>query len=395
MENLDQFWDLVVEVWQNGILGVDFSRILIALGILLLFMVLRHVLTRLLLRRIEHWTKKTSTALDEKIFIALEKPISLIPVVIGLFIATEYLGLTGIMEYIADNLIRSLIIITIFWSFFRLVEPFSFLFKGLESAFSREMVEWLMKAIKAAFAFIGAAAILETWGIQVAPLLAGLGIFGVAVALGAQDLFKNLIAGLLIIAEKRFGNGDWIKVDGVVEGTVEKIGFRSTRVRRFDQAPVQVPNSQLSDQAVTNFSMMTHRRIYWTIGVEYRTTVDQLRQIRDGIEDYVVNNPDFVDPSEISTFVRIDQFSDSSIDIMLYCFTVTTNWGDWLEIKETLAYKIKDIVEAAGTGFAFPSRSLYLESMPSDQPEVFVPPDDSEKDAQSSATIAATTAGKT
>ena len=299
------------------------------------------------------------------------------------------------MEYIADNLIRSLIIITIFWSFFRLVEPFSFLFKGLESAFSREMVEWLMKAIKAAFAFIGAAAILETWGIQVAPLLAGLGIFGVAVALGAQDLFKNLIAGLLIIAEKRFGNGDWIKVDGVVEGTVEKIGFRSTRVRRFDQAPVQVPNSQLSDQAVTNFSMMTHRRIYWTIGVEYRTTVDQLRQIRDGIEDYVVNNPDFVDPSEISTFVRIDQFSDSSIDIMLYCFTVTTNWGDWLEIKETLAYKIKDIVEAAGTGFAFPSRSLYLESMPSDQPEVFVPPDDSERDAQSGAAIASTSAGQT
>ena len=75
-----------------------------------------------------------------------------------------------------------------------------------------------------------------------------------------------------------------------------------------------------------------------------------------------------------STFVRIDRFSDSSIDILLYCFTKTTDWGEWLEVKETLAYKIKEIVEAAGTGFAFPSRSVYIESVPGDAAEVFVPP---------------------
>jgi MscS family membrane protein len=236
------------------------------------------------------------------------------------------------------------------------------------------LVEWLVKAIKIAFVFIGAATILEIWGIQVAPLIAGLGLFGVAVALGAQDLFKNLIAGILIIAEKRFANGDWIRVDDVVEGTVESIGFRSTRIRRFDKAPVQVPNSQLSDRAVTNFSAMTHRRIYWTIGVEYRTSVEQLRQIRDEIEKYVLDDPDFAKPPEVATFVRIDRFSDSSIDIMLYCFTVTTSWGEWLEIKERLAYRIKEIVEGAGSAFAFPSQSLYVEAMPSEVPEPFVPP---------------------
>jgi len=208
----------------------------------------------------------------------------------------------------------------------------------------------------------------------VGPILAGLGLFGVAVALGAQDLFKNLIAGILIIAERRFNKGDWIRVDGVVEGTVEKIGFRSTMVRRFDKAPVYVPNASLSDNAVTNFTAMTHRRIYWHIGVEYRTTLEQLKTIRDKIEAYILDSQEFARPEDVATFVRIDRFSESSIDIMLYCFTNTTVWGEWLEIKERLAYAIKEIVEDAGAGFAFPSRSLYVETVPGETPELFVPP---------------------
>ena len=108
-------------------------------------------------------------------------------------------------------------------------------------------------------------------------------VLGIAVGLGAQDLFKNLISGLLIISEKRFIPGEWIQVDGVVEGTVEKINFRSTLVRRFDKSPVFVPNSALSDAAVTNFSRMTHRRIKWAIGVRYDTTSEQLREIRDKV----------------------------------------------------------------------------------------------------------------
>ena len=100
-----------------------------------------------------------------------------------------------------------------------------------------------------------------------------------------------------------------------------------------------------------------------------------MRAIRDGIEDYVLGNEEFAHPPEVSTFVHIDSFNDSSIDIMLYCFTRTTDWGEWLEIKERLAYKIKDIVERAGVGFAFPSRSIYLESPGADAPEMFTPPE--------------------
>jgi MscS family membrane protein len=287
MEQIRQFWLVVRDVWGQGFLGIDIGRIIIALGIFFLSLLLRQLIASVAVNRLAALAKKTSFRLDDEVVEVLRKPIAFIPVILGFYIATEYLSLSGILQVAADRLLRSLIVYVIFWSLVRLVQPLSFLLEQLESVFSAAMVEWLLKAIRAVFMFIGAATILEIWGIQVLPLLAGLGLFGVAVALGAQDLFKNLISGILIIAEHRFNPGDWIKVNDEVEGTVETIGFRSTLVRRFDKAPVYVPNSKLSDNSVINFSSMTHRRIYWMIAVQYCTTVEQLRQIRDNIEEYI------------------------------------------------------------------------------------------------------------
>ncbi len=371
---LAEFWDLTRQVWEEGAYGIDLGRIGTALLILFCFVILRRLFTRVVIRAIKNWAGKTETTIDDAAVAALEKPVRFIPLVLGIFFAVDYLDLPETYGEIGDNLVRSLIAFTIFWMFHSLVEPLSGLLERLERVFTTAMVNWTVSAFKVVVVVIGLATILEIWGIEVGPIVAGFGLFGVAVALGAQDMFKNLIAGLLIVAERRFQIGDWIKVDGVVEGTVEGIGFRSTSVRRFDKAPVTVPNARFADSAVINFSGMTHRRIYWKIGLEYRSTVDQLRAVRDGIEAYVLGNPEFEQPPRVSTFVRIDAFSDSSIDVMLYCFTRTTNWGEWLRIKEDLAYAVKDIVEAAGTGFAFPSQSLYVETLPDDRPETFVPP---------------------
>ncbi|TCS64975.1 mechanosensitive ion channel family protein [Varunaivibrio sulfuroxidans] len=373
---LEKFWVLVVQVWRTGVLGIDIGHILGAMGIFLVFIVLRRVVSAFIMARLEAWTRRTKTDIDNRIVDVLEPPIQFIPIVLGAFFAVDFLNLRSTYALLGDNIVRSLIVFTIFWAFHRAVAPLSDGLKRLEKLFTAAMLEWLVKAIKAAIIFIGAATILQIWGIQVGPLIAGLGLFGVAVALGAQDLFKNLIAGLLVIAEKRFNQGDWILVEGTVEGTVESIGFRSTLVRRFDKAPVYVPNSKLSDTAVVNFSKMTHRRIYWKIGVVYSTTVAQLRQIRDDIEAYVLAGDDFAKPPEVAMFVRIDRFNDSSIDIMLYCFTKTTVWGEWLAIKEQLAYHVKEVVEGAGSSFAFPSRSLYVETPGADQAETFLPPND-------------------
>ncbi len=373
-ESVMDYWKLVVDVWTYGIAGISLGNIMIALGIFFLFLIFRQFFSRFIIRRIDAIAQRSSNKLDDTLATALADPVRMVPAVMGVFFATEYLNLSGTPEVMATALNRSLIVMVLFWGFFRMIDPLSFMLGKVERVFTSAMVNWLIKAIKVLVILIGAATVLEIWGIQVAPIIAGLGLFGVAVALGAQDLFKNLIAGILILVEKRFSIGEWIKVDGVVEGTVESIGFRSTFIRRFDKAPVFVPNAQLSDVAVTNFSRMTHRRIFWVIGVEYRTTKEQLHRIRDEIEAYILANPDFTPPEQASTFVRIDQFSASSIDILLYCFTNTTVWGEWLKVKEDLAFAIKDIVEAAGTGFAFPSQSIYLETVPAEKPELFTPP---------------------
>lgn len=378
MEMLNEFWNVVLDVWKKGLLGIDLGRIIAAVFIFIGFLLLRRFFTKIIMGRLNALTRRTKTTLDDDALEVIKRPLEFLPIILGLFFATEFLSLEGSVAEMADKLIRSLIVFVIFWSLVRLVKPFSVFAKRLETVLTSSMVDWLIKAVNVAFIFIAAATILEIWGIKIGPIIAGLGLFGVAVALGAQDLCKNLISGILILAEQRFNIGDWIRVDGMVEGTVESIGFRSTLVRRFDKAPVFVPNASLSDQSVINFSEMTHRRINWIIGVEYGTTIEQLRQIRNGIEAYILTNDSFANPPTVPTFVRIDKFNDSSIDIMVYCFTNTTVWGDWLEIKELLAYEIKKIVEKAGTGFAFPSQSIYVESMPTEHAEVFIPPEKNE-----------------
>lgn len=373
-KDLDELKDMVIDVWNHGFMGVDIGQISIALLIFLGFLLIRGIFSRFVLNKLHDWTAKSKTNLDDKIIDALIPPIKLIPIILGIFFAAGYMDLEADAQAFVMKIERSLIAFTMFWAIHRTADPLSHGLKKLEKILTKTMMQWIFKFLKVIVIFIGAAVILEIWGIAVGPLLAGLGLFGAAIALGAQDLFKNLIGGITIIAEKRFHPGEWIKVDGVVEGTVEDIGFRSTKVRRFDKAPVHVPNSQLSDAVVTNFSRMTHRRIKWKIGVKYDASVEQLQQIRDGIVGELETNEAFAPANEVSTFVRVDSFNDSSIDFLVYCFTKTTNWGEWLEIKEAFAMKIKEIVAEAGTDFAFPSQSIYLETVPGEAAEIFVPP---------------------
>jgi MscS family membrane protein len=233
------------------------------------------------------------------------------------------------------------------------------------------MTQWIFKILKMIVVFIGGAVILETWGIKVAPLLAGLGLFGAAIALGAQEFFKNLIAGMSLISEKRFLAGDWILVEGVVEGTVEEIGFRSTRVRRFDRAPIYVPNSKLADAVVTNFSRMSHRRIRWSISMSTATDVKQLKTICDGIRSYIESNKEqFAQTEEAPVTVRVDSINAASIDILINCFTRAIEYGQWMEVKEGLAFEIKRIIEEkAKASFAYPTQSIYVENLPESFPE--------------------------
>ena len=161
--------------------------------------------------------------------------------------------------------------------------------------------------------------------------------------------------------ERRFQVGDWICVEDVIEGTVEGIGFRSTVVRRFDKSQATIPNFQFAENAVINYTQTTNRRINWMIGLEYRTTSEQLKNIKNQIEDYIKKSDDFIKSETTMLSVKIDQFAASSIDIRLICFTKTKQFKEWLNVKDILALEIKSIVEKNKASFAFPSTSIYVE----------------------------------
>ena len=361
MEVLQNFKNLFFDVWDKGISGINISEIIIALLIFLFFLFLRGVFSKFVVKRLENYVSKSTNNFDNSLVFSMEGPAKFFPVVLGFFVSTSYLTVETQAAEFLETINRSLITILIFWTFHQIIGPFSVVIKSVGGLLSKDLINWIIKAIKVLIFILGAAAVLELWGIKIGPIIAGLGLFGVAVALGAQDLFKNLISGILVLVERRFQVGDWIFVEDVIEGTVEAIGFRSTVIRRFDKSLATIPNFQFAEKAVINNSQITNRRIHWTIGLEYRTTGKQLTDIKKEIEEYIKNSEHFTTSKDTILSVKIDQFAASSIDIKLICFTKTKHYLEWMKVKDILAVEIKSIVEKHKASFAFPSTSIYVE----------------------------------
>ena len=359
MELFKNFKELFLSVWKQGIFGVDILQILIGVGIFFIFLIFRGIISKIIIKRLESIAKKTTNKLDDTFVKAMEGPARFLPIVLGFFIASYYMTFSEDGRAIVDTINRTLITIFIFWVIHQVIEPISYILSGLDKVLTRELIGWIIKSLKILIFILGLAAVLELWGIKIGPIIAGLGLFGVAVALGAQDLFKNLISGILVLVEKRFKIGDWILVENIIEGIVEKIGFRSTVIRKFDKSIAIIPNFQFAENAVINISQTTNWIISWTINLQYDSTIDQLKTIRNEIEDYIKKHEDY--KPDLGYAVRVDSFAESSIDMYIRCFTKTDNWDEWLAVKERLAIQIKQIVEKNKASFAFPSQSIYVE----------------------------------
>ncbi len=356
MNQLDDFWTLTKEVWNHGFLGTTVGDILIAIGIVVIAIFARRLFSHFVVANLKRATSRTQTQFDDVAVDAIAPPLRLVPIIFGFYLAFRFLDPAPKYWVTLELVIRSMVAFTIFWAIYRAIPPLSRAIRPLQHVLGAATVDWVVKAVRLVIMFIGAAIILEMWGIQVGPLLAGLGLFGVAVALGAQDLFKNLIAGMAILTEKRFAKGETVSVDGV-EGTVETIGFRSTSIRRGDRAPVFLPNSKLADGAVANLSRFTARQINWKISLDHHVSVAQLRAVRQAIEDYITGNDAF---SKTGIVVRIDSLTTSSVDMTVACYTATPDGGKWQLAKEELALRIKEIIEEQGASFASPTQALTL-----------------------------------
>ena len=216
---------------------------------------------------------------------------------------------------------------------------------------------------------IGAVFVLQNLDVNITSLIAGLGLGGLAVALAAQDTLKNLLGGATILADKPFQVGDWVIV-GDIEGTVEQVGFRSTRIRTFADSLITVPNARMTDTAVNNMGQRTWRRYYTTVGIAYHTDPDRIQAFVEGIRATVRSNQQMRHDYYI---VELHSFGASSLNIMVYTFIGASNWNEELRTRHVFNLDIIRLAHELQGEFAFPTQTLHIASSVDGAQEVPAP----------------------
>ena len=224
-----------------------------------------------------------------------------------------------------------------------------------------QVVPLATRAAKLTAVTLGVIFVLQNLGVDVASLLTGLGIGGLAIALAAQDTLANLFGSLTIFLDRPFHVGDWVILPGGVEGTVEEIGFRSTRVRTFSSSLVTVPNAQVTKGAIDNMGLRKLRRLKTNIGLTYDTPPDRVQAMVEGIRAILAASPHVY---QGSYEVHFRDFGPSSLDILVYSFLEVPGWHEELTERSRIFLEIMRLAEHLEVRFAYPSTSVYLESTP-------------------------------
>lgn len=335
-----------------------------ALIIFLLFLALRKQLSRVLTHLALKWVNRTDTELDDAILDLLQRPFAFGMVILGFNVAFSFLTFKEDFSATISHTMTTLTIALFAWVLYRIINLFQssdeLMEKRIKSDNGITLAKLLLTILKAIVLIIAGMNILSAWGINVTGFIASLGLVGMAFALAAKDTASNFFGSMVIFTDQPFKIGDWIKTPEV-EGTIEHIGIRSTKVRTFAQALVSVPNGNIANTAILNWSEMHKRRIKMTLGLTYSTTSVQMRQILEEIRELLHHDDDI---HQQTIYVHFTEFQDSALGIFCYFFTTTTQWGEYMQVRERINLELMEIVEKNGASFAFPSQSLYVESMP-------------------------------
>lgn len=317
-------------------------------------------------RRVEKLTERTSTVWDDALFRSLRKPLTLVLWVVGVAFAAEIVHKhTG--EPIFDFVVPTRNVVVIFslaWFLLRFIRnaTHNIVSARVEAGetVDHTTVDALSKLGRFSIIIIAALVMLQTLGFSIAGLLTFGGIGGIAVGFAAKDILANFFGGLTIYLDRPFVVGEWIRSpDKEIEGTVEFIGWRHTRVRAFNKNPIYVPNSLFTNIVVENPTRMSNRRIKETIGVRY-DDVAQVMPIVDEIKAMLKSHPE-IDTNQ-TLIVNFNSFGPSSLDILIYTFTKTKEWIRYHEIKQDVLLKIADIIARHGAEIAFPTQTLHIET---------------------------------
>ncbi len=363
MNDLASSGERILDAFNHIFLGVEIWRIIAAGLILIFILALRKIFVSLIVSLLKRLTEKTKSPLDDQFIEALDPPARLIIIAAGLLFALKVLGFQVTNDTFSGNIVRTMFIFAIFWFIYRGTDIIKNIFAKISKRTANELddivLPFIGKGIKVLVVIVGISVVAKEWRYDLGAILAGLGLGGLAFALAAQETLANFFGGLTIMIDKPFTVGDWIQSSSV-EGTVEDIGFRTTKVRTFAQALVSVPNSIIAKAAVTNWSKMGKRRITFNLGIKYQTTIRQIEVLLERVRRMLTDNTE-VHPDTI--FVYFDAFGASAYELFFYFFTKTTNWQEFLKVKEEINLELMHILDELEIKVAFPSTSVYMESM--------------------------------
>jgi len=335
---------------------------------LLTGLLLRKIFEFILQNYIHSLARKTSSEWDDKLVSSLERPAGFTFLMAFFWLTASNLQLTVNLNYYLINGLEIAISGGIIWLIYNFIDIFSEMLAEItartESKLDDQLVPMVRKSLKILIVIIGVLFILQNNGINVASLLAGLGLGGLAFALAARDTLANFFGSITIFIDKPFQIGDWIKTNNV-EGTVEEVGFRSTRVRTFYNSLISIPNSTLANNDIDNLGLRKYRRIKTVLNVTYGTKPEQLEAFVEGIKAIIVANrymwKDFYE-------VHFNNFGSHSLDVLVYCFLEVPSWSDELQQKHNFYMEILRLAKEIGVEFAYPTQTIHVDSFYGDTP---------------------------
>ncbi|HEX7020950.1 MAG TPA: mechanosensitive ion channel family protein [Gemmatimonadaceae bacterium] len=318
------------------------------------------LVARVLRGTMRRLTRRTMSQLDD---IALERLAG--PLTASCAIAAAALLLPALALYApaaaaAHRTLRGAFLVVFFWAVWRLVDVGQQFASGTRwarcSPASRNLIPLGARSGKVVIGAVACVAILSLLGYPVASLVAGLGIGGLALALAAQKTVENLFGAFSIGVDQPFREGDFVHVDDFV-GTVEAIGLRSTRFRTLDRTLVTLPNGRLADMRLESFTARDRLRLATTLGLVYETTPSQMRDVLAGCERVLRDHPKIWPDAVV---VRFSELAASSLNVDVMAWFQTSDWGEFQAIRQDILLAFMEVVEAAGTSFAFPTSTVHL-----------------------------------
>ncbi|NGX50614.1 MAG: Low conductance mechanosensitive channel YnaI [Chlamydiae bacterium] len=338
---------------------------LIPVAIIMGLTLLTHFVISRFYKRVYPRIEKTHLTWDSALLKSMIRPLKIIIWILGLTFSIQLLAFHFEQESLVD-LFRPFrnfsFVVLILWFALRFV-------KNMETDYAREQrkkkqkydkttVRAICQISRIIVVMISVLIYLQTQNINISAVLAFGGAGGLVVGLAAKDLLANFFGGLMIYMDRPFSVGDWIRSpDREIEGYVEHIGWRLTRIRTFSKRPIYVPNGLFSTISVENPSRMSNRQIKTHIGIRY-DDASKMGTIQQEVEEMIKNDPE-IDTDKF-LMVRFDEFGPSSLNFLIYCFTKTTKWADYKLVQQNIYLKIIEIIERHGAECAFPTTTLHI-----------------------------------